>query len=81
MKPVFVTVEAGTLTSYSVGTVDDREAMMVVEFARTPEDLALGPRYKLPLAMSAELARELGQALLLAASAAEMGECRTGLVN
>ena len=53
MKSVFVTVEAGTLTSYSVGTVDDREAMMVVEFARTPEDLVFGTRYKLPLAMSA----------------------------
>jgi hypothetical protein len=46
---------------------------MVLSFARTVHDLAHGTRYTLPLAMSAELARGLGQALLLAADAAEMG--------
>ncbi|MCB5173682.1 hypothetical protein [Microvirga lenta] len=73
--------EAGTLTSYSVGTVDGREAMMVLDFARTPEDLVFGTRYKLPLAMSAELARGLGQALLIAAEAAEMGASKSDAMN
>lgn len=81
MKPSFKTDEAGTLTSYSVGTLDDREAMMVLEFARTPEDLVFGTRYKLPLAMSAELARGLGEALRLAAETVAMGQCRTHAEN
>jgi hypothetical protein len=81
MKSVFVSVEAGILTSYSVGTLDEREAMMVVEFARTPEDLVFGARYKLPLAMSAELAKGLGEALQLAAETVAMGPCRTHAEN
>jgi len=81
MHAQFDAGEAGTLTSYSVGTVDGLEAMMVLDFARTPEDLVFGTRYKLPLVMSAEVARGLGQALLIAAEAAAMGACDSDAMN
>jgi hypothetical protein len=81
MNSLFDAGEAGTLTSYSVGTLDGREAMMVLDFARTPEDLVFGTRYKLPLAMSPELARGLGKALLIAAEAADMGPCQNDTMN
>lgn len=71
----------GALTSFSVGTLDGRDAMMVIELATTPEEFAQGIRHKLPVAMTPEHARELGNALLLAARAAQMGAPPTSAVN
>ncbi len=71
----------GALTSFSVGTLDGRDAMMVIEMANTPEEFEKGIRRQLPVAMTPEHARELGEALLLAAKAALMGELPTQAVN
>lgn len=73
MKTETTIETAGTLTSYSVGTLDGNEAMMVIEFAGTPLDFLDGIRYSLPLVLSPEQARDLGRALALAADAAESG--------
>jgi hypothetical protein len=71
----------GALTSFSVGTLDGRDAMMVIELATTPEEYELGIRRQMPVAMTPEHARELGEALLLAARAAEMGEAPSYTFN
>jgi len=71
----------GALTSFSVGTLDGRDAMMVIELAATPDDLKHGIRHQMPIAMTAEHARELGEALLLAAEAALMGDAPTYAMN
>ena len=71
----------GALTSFSVGTLDGRDAMMVIEMATTPDEMARGIRHQMPVAMTAAHARELGEALLLAAQAALMGEAPTPLIN
>jgi len=71
----------GALTSFSVGTLDGRDAMMVIEMALTPEEYDQGVRRQMPVAMTAEHARELGEALLLAAKAALMGEAPSYAVN
>ncbi|WP_230533380.1 hypothetical protein [Microvirga roseola] len=60
----------GALTSFSVGTLDGRDAMMVIELATTPEEFERGIRRQMPVAMTPEHARELCEALLLAAKAA-----------
>ncbi len=64
----------GALTSFSVGTLDGRDAMMVIELATTTEEYERGIRRQMPVAMTPEHARELGEALLLAAKAAQMGD-------
>lgn len=79
MKPDLEQI--GALTSFSVGTLDGRDAMMVIEMATTPEEYESGVRRKLPVAMTPEHARELGVALLLAARAAAMGETPSYAVN
>jgi hypothetical protein len=71
----------GALTSFSVGTLGDRDAMMVIELAQTTDEFERGIRHKMPVAMTPEHARELGEALLLAAKAALMGEMPTYAVN
>jgi hypothetical protein len=71
----------GALTSFSVGTLDGRDAMMVIELAASPEDFARGVRHQMPVAMTPAHARELGEALLLAAQAASMGDAPTQAVN
>lgn len=71
----------GAMTSFSVGTLDGRDAMMVIELATTPEEFAQGIRRQMPVAMTPEHARELGEALLLAARAAQMGEAPSCRVN
>ena len=74
----------GALTSFSVGTLDGRDAMMVIEIAATPDDFARGIRHQMPVAMTADRARELGEALLMAAEAeVELGNLETarGYVN
>lgn len=71
----------GALTSFSVGTLDGRDAMMVIEMATTPDEMARGIRHQMPVAMTPAHARELGEALLLAAQAALMGEAPTPLIN
>jgi len=73
--------EIGALTSFSVGTLDGRDAMMVIELATSPEEFKRGIRHQMPVAMTAEHARELGEALLLAAKAALMGDTPTHAVN
>jgi hypothetical protein len=70
----------GALTSFSVGTLDGRDAMMVIEIS-TPEGFNRGIRHQMPVAMTPEHARELGEALLLAAQAAYMGEAPSQAVN
>ena len=79
MKPDMDLISA--LTSFSVGTLDGRDAMMVIELATTPDEYARGIRHQMPVAMTAEHARELGEALLLAAKAALMGDAPTYAMN
>lgn len=79
MSKDFDVIEA--LTSFSVGTLDGRDAMMVIEVAASPEELRNGIRRQMPVAMTAQHARELGEALLLAAKAAMMGDMPTYAVN
>jgi hypothetical protein len=55
--------------------------MMVIELATSPEDFDRGIRHKMPVAMTPEHARELGEALLLAAKAALMRDAPTCAVN
>ncbi len=71
----------GALTSFSVGTLDGRDAMMVIELATTTEEYERGIRRQMPVAMTPEHARELGEALLLAAKAAQMGDTPSYAVN
>ena len=71
----------GALTSFSVGTLDGRDAMMVIELATTPEEYERGVRHQMPVAMTPEHAKELGEALLLAAKAALMGDTPSYAVN
>jgi hypothetical protein len=71
----------GALTNFSVGTLDGCDAMMVIELATTPEEFERGIRRQMPVAMTPQHARELGEALLLAARAAQMGEVPTYAVN
>jgi len=71
----------GALTSFSVGTLDGRDAMMVIEMATTPDEYERGVRHHVPVAMSPERARELGEALLLAAEAAQMGDAPSDAFN
>jgi hypothetical protein len=63
----------GTLASFSVGLLDDREVMTVIAFARSVDDFICGTWHQEGLKMSARQARELGEALLVAARAADMG--------
>lgn len=69
------------LTRFSVGTLDGRDAMMVIELATTSGEFAKDVRHRLPIAMTPTHARELGQALLLAAEAAQMGDAASSAVN
>jgi hypothetical protein len=71
----------GALTSFSVGTLDGRGAMMVIELATTTEEYERGIRRQMPVAMTPEHARELGEALLLAAKAAQMGDAPSYAFN
>lgn len=71
----------GALTSFSVGTLDGRDAVMVIELATNPDDYKRGVRHQMPVAMTPESARELGEALLLAARAVQMGEAPSYAVN
>jgi len=71
----------GALTNFSVGTLDGRDAMMVIELATTTEEYERGIRRQMPVAMTPEHARELGEALLLAAKAAQMGEAPSYAFN
>jgi hypothetical protein len=71
----------GALTSFSVGTLDGRDAMMVIELASSPEEFSSGIRRQMPVAMTPEHARELGEARLLAAKAALMGDTPSYAVN
>jgi len=49
--------------------------------AATAEEYEQGVRRQMPVAMTAEHARELGEALLLAAKAALMGEAPSYALN
>ena len=70
----------GALTNFSVGTLDGRDAMMVIEIT-VPDARTRGVRHQMPVAMTPEHARELGEALLLAAQAAQMGDAPTNVTN
>jgi hypothetical protein len=54
---------------------------MVIELATTPEEYERGIRRQMPVAMTPEHARELGEALLLAAKAAQMGDAPSYAMN
>jgi hypothetical protein len=69
--------EIGTLESFSVGLLDDQEVMAVIAFARNVEDFICGACEQAGICMSVRQARELAQALLLAAQAADMGPAPT----
>lgn len=73
--------DIGAMTNFSVGTLDGSDAMMVIEMASTPEDYRRGVRHQVPIAMTADHARELAEALLLAAEAAQMGKTPSEAVN
>ncbi|MCB5173577.1 hypothetical protein [Microvirga lenta] len=75
------TDKIGALTRFSVGTINGRDAMMVIELATTPVEFAHGIRHRMPVAMTPAHARELGQALLLAAEAAQMGDSVTDAMH
>jgi hypothetical protein len=47
----------GALTSFSVGTLDGRDPMMVIELATTLEEYESGIRRQMPVAMTPEHAR------------------------
>ncbi|MEE1656940.1 hypothetical protein VB618_12090 [Microvirga sp. CF3062] len=69
--------QINALTSFSVGTLDDRDAMMVLEVAVTSEDFCEGARCQVPLTMTPEMARDLAYGLMAAADCAEMGPSPT----
>jgi hypothetical protein len=73
--------EISALTSFSVGTLDGRDAMIVLEYAETPESFLAGVRRRLPVAMTPKQARELAEGLLMAAESASMGQPPTGSSN
>ncbi len=56
------------LTEFSVGTLDEREAMMVLEYAENPNEYAAGIRHKMPFVMTPQQARKLAERLLRAAT-------------
>src|SRR5689334_11283439 len=59
------------LTDYRIGTLDDQDLAIVLQFARSPEDLLAGITSELALAMTPEQARRLGAGLLATVRAAE----------
>lgn len=69
------------LTGFTVGTLDERDAMMVIEYAETPDTYVAGIRRKLPIAMTPKQARELAAGLLMAAKSAGMGQPPTETSN
>lgn len=69
------------LTSFSVGTLDGHDVMMVLEYARSADELVSGPRFGLPLAMTPDRAQQLGEALVLAAKAARLGNAPNDTLN
>ncbi|MBM6594272.1 hypothetical protein [Microvirga pudoricolor] len=73
--------EIGTLESFSVGLLDDRDVMAVISFARSIEDFICGEWRHEGISMSAHQARALAQALLLAAQTADMGPTPTAVCS
>jgi hypothetical protein len=73
--------QISALMSFSVGTLDGRDAMVVLEYAEKPEDILIGARRQLLLAMTPEKARELAEGLLMAAESAGMGKPPTDAQN
>jgi hypothetical protein len=69
------------MTGFTVGTLDERDAMMVIECAETPEDYAVGIRQNLPIAMTPKQARKLAEGLLIAANSASMGATANTVVE
>jgi hypothetical protein len=70
----------GALTSFSVGTLDGRDPMMVIEIA-IPDERRRDVRHQMPVAMTVAHARELAEALLLAAEASLMGPTENEMLN
>jgi hypothetical protein len=66
--------QISALTQFSVGTLEGRDAMMVLEYAETADDLFAGVRRRLLLAMTPNQARQLAEGLTMAATSLEMGE-------
>jgi hypothetical protein len=77
MKTYRSCVTLSALTAFSVGTLDECDAMMVLEFEPNLHELSSGVRSALPFVMNPAQARELGRALLLAADAVLMGRAST----
>ncbi|MGO4389389.1 hypothetical protein AB4Y85_17815 [Microvirga sp. 2YAF29] len=69
------------LTRFSVGTLDECEAMMVLEVASIEDDPSSTICIQIPMAMTPFMAQSLGNALLTAAEALKMGACVSHLKN
>jgi hypothetical protein len=69
--------QISAVTSFSVGVLEGRDAMMVIEYARTPEELLSGVRQRHLLALTPQQARELAEGLMMAAQSAGMGAAPT----
>lgn len=65
--------QVSSLARFSVGTLDERDAMMVLEVVSLEDDT--NEVLQLPMAMTPLMARDLGAALLVAAEALEIGVC------
>lgn len=69
------------LTSFTAGTLDEQDAMMVIEYAETADDYVAGIRHTLAVAMTPRQARELAEGLMMAASSAGIGQPPTQTSN
>jgi len=69
--------QINALTSFSVGTLDEKDAMMVLDIAVTQADLQTGVRCQVPLVMTPAMARNLAHGLMIAADSVKMGQSPT----
>ena len=61
------------LIDYKIGTLDGHDVAVVLQLARSPEDLTAGIMSELALAMTLQQAQELGTKLLASVRAAALG--------
>ena len=61
------------LTDCTFGTLDGQDVVVVLQLARSPDDLLAGITTETVLAMTPDQARELGAGLVASAGAAALG--------
>jgi hypothetical protein len=71
------TVRAFPLSGYQTHTLPGANVLLGFELVPNEQALQTGARQHLPVTMTADQARALGQALLKAAEATEMGQAPT----